>query len=397
MEIVSKKNYSRIIILLMFVSTAIQAIAGFAKDASTGFKLILCFLCWASVFLCVIQRKYANQSLGNLKIVYVSVQLLIVLSVLNSLLFGVVYSGNKYLVLFGNMYAALNIVCFFFISSILAPRDMVFLRNITIAYTFMSVVLLFFNYAVTIDSYFLIYPLTYAMLFIPYVRPKHKVLIGTGMALSYFAFIGGGRQAVLFWAFNVIAVISYKWASKRIVYIGSIIVLILPWILLWYSIYVGESIFEILSNSMSSTDDELNVDTRTFLFMETYDDLSAKSLLSVLFGRGALAYYDSPFFSTFNRFGIEIPILEWMLQAGLLYVILFTVVCVMAVVKLYRNGNNKFCKIASVLIVSYYFNCFVSNLNGCNLSIMAFWFMIYLSNNRKMCGMADTEWEKILG
>lgn len=397
MEIVSKKNYSRIIILLMFVSTAIQAIAGFARDASTGFKLILCFLCWASVFLCVIQRKYANQSLGNLKIVYVSVQFLIVLSVLNSLLFGVVYSGNKYLVLFGNMYAALNIVCFFFISSILAPRDLVFLRNITIAYTFMSVVLLFFNYAVTIDSYFLIYPLTYAMLFIPYVGSKHKVLIGTGMALSYFAFIGGGRQAVLFWAFNVAAVIAYKWASKRIVYIGSIIALILPWILLWYSIYVGESIFEILSNSMSSTDDELNVDTRTFLFVETYDDLSAKSLLSVLFGRGALAYYDSPFFSTSNRLGIEIPILEWMLQAGLLYVILFTAVCVMAVVRLYKNGNNKFCKIASVLIVSYYFNCFVSNLNGCNLSIMAFWFMIYLSNNRKMCGMADTEWKKILG
>lgn len=391
-----KKNYSKTIILLMFVSTAIQAAAGYARDASMILKMMLAFLCWTSISMCLIQKRYAEQNLGKVRPVYLAIGVLIIFSILHSLLFGVVYVGNKYLVLFGNMYAALNIVCFFFISAILKPTDMKFMRNITIAYTCMSVVLLIFNYSVTIESYFLIYPLTYAMLFIPYVRPKHKVFIIWGMALSYYAFIGGGRQAVLFWAFNIIAYLAYKWGSRKIVCIGSIMAMILPWLLLLYSIQVSESVFEIISDSMTTTEDGLNTDTRTFLFMETFEDLSKQPLATILFGKGAVAYYDSDFFSTYNRLGIEIPILEWTLQAGILYVILFTVVCFVAVIRLYKNGNSKFCIIASVLIASYYFNCFISNLNGCNLSIMAFWFMIYLSNNKTVCQMPDVEWEKIL-
>ena len=389
-------NYSKFIIVLMFLSTAIQAVAGYARDASMGFKMILSLLCWASVILSLMQRKHAKQELGKVKFAYVAIASVIVISVLHSLLFGVAYAGNKYFVLFGNMYGALNIVCFFFVTSMLSAYDLKFLRNITIAYTCMSVVLLLLNYSVTIDSYFLIYPLTYAMLFIPYVKRGTRFFIILGMLLSYFAFIGGGRQAVLFWAFNIAAYISYKWLPKKTVCVGSIIAMLLPWILLFYSICTGESIFEVLSDSMTSGEDGLNSDTRTFLYLETYADFAPQSWLTILFGKGALAYYDSDWFSTYNRLGIEIPILEWMLQAGIVYVLLFTIICYVAVVKLYKKGNSNLCKITSVLIASYYFNCFVSNLNGCNISIMAFWFLIYLSNNSQMCEMDDFQWKKVL-
>lgn len=257
-------NYSRFIIVLMFISTAIQAVSGYARDASMGFKMILSLLCWASIILSLLQKKHAKQELGKVKLVYVAIASVIVISVLHSLLFGVAYAGNKYFVLFGNMYGALNIVCFFFVTSMLSAYDLKFLRNITIAYTCMSIVLLLLNYSVTIDSYFLIYPLTYAMLFIPYVKQRTRVFVVLGMLLSYFAFIGGGRQAVLFWAFNIAAYMSYKWLSKKTVCIGSIIAILLPWILLLYSIWTGESIFEVLSGSMTSSEDGLNTDTRTF-------------------------------------------------------------------------------------------------------------------------------------
>lgn len=389
-------NYSRFIIVLMFISTAIQAVSGYARDASMGFKMILSLLCWASIILSLLQKKHAKQELGKVKLVYVAIASVIVISVLHSLLFGVAYAGNKYFVLFGNMYGALNIVCFFFVTSMLSAYDLKFLRNITIAYTCMSIVLLLLNYSVTIDSYFLIYPLTYAMLFVPYVKQRTRVFVVLGMLLSYFAFIGGGRQAVLFWAFNIAAYMSYKWLPKKTVCIGSIIAMLLPWILLLYSIWTGESIFEVLSGSMTSSEDGLNTDTRTFLYLETYTDFAPQSWLTILFGKGALAYYDSDWFSTYNRLGVEIPILEWMLQAGVVYVLLFTIICFVAVVRLYKYGNSNLCKIASVLIASYYFNCFVSNLNGCNISIMAFWFLIYLSNNSRMCEMDDFQWKKVL-
>lgn len=388
-------TFSKSIILLMFVSTAIQAVAGYARDASTGFKMILSLLCWASIVLCLVQRRKARIELGKLKSVYVAIALLIAWAVIHSLLFGVAYAGNKYFVLFGNMYGALNIVCFFFLTSMLTTTDVKFLWRVTIAYTLMSVLLLLGNYEVTIESYFLIYPLTYAMLFMPYVRFHNKLLLLFCLALSYFAFIGGGRQAVLFWAFNMAAFIAYRWNSKKVAYAGSIIAMILPWVMLALSIRWGQSIFEILSDELSSSPDGLNADTRTFLFLETYQDFSSQSLTTILFGKGALAYYDSDYFLTYNRLGIEIPMLEWMLQAGIVYILLFTIICFAAVHQLYKRGNSKFCIIASVLIVSYYFNCFVSNLNGCNMSIMAFWFMVYLSNNPAMCGMTDKEWKKL--
>lgn len=396
MERSINKTYSKTIILLMFASTAIQAVAGYARDASVGFKMILSLLCWAAVVLCLAQKKKSDMQLGKMKVVYIAFTILIVWSVVHSLLFGVAYAGNKYYALFGNMYGALNIVCFFFVTSMLAADDMKFLWRVTIAYIIMSVVLLYGNYEVTIDSYFLIYPLTYAMLFMPYLKFRNRLLLLFGMALSYFAFIGGGRQAVLFWAFNVVAFVSYRWVPKKIIYIGSIVAMILPWVLLIYSIHVGESFFEIMSDSMSNTADGLNVDSRTFLFLETYQDFSSQTLPTILFGKGALAYYDSDYFSTYHRLGIEIPVLEWMLQAGVVYVLLFTAICFVAVRRLYKFGNSRFCKVASVLIVSYYFNCFVSNLNGCNMSIMAFWFLIYLSNNPALCEMDDVKWKKIL-
>lgn len=391
-----KINNSKVAITLMFFSTAIQAVAGYARDASMSFKLILSLLCWISIFLSIKQIKPVFNKLGNLKAIYIAIAILICMSIFQSLLFGVAYVGNKYLVLFGNMYAALNIVCFFFISSILSISSFKYLRNITVVYTFMSVLLLIYNYSVTIESYFLIFPLTYAMLFIPYVNFNHRIIIIIGMCLSVFAFIGGGRQAVIFWMFNIFAYIACKFLNKRAVFVCSIIAMVLPWILIWYSLHVGASIFEILSDSMTSTNDGLNDDTRTFLYMEVFSDFSSQSLFTILFGKGAIAYYVSDFFRTNERLGVEIPILEWMMQAGILYVVLFSLICLCAISRLYKYGNNKLCKIASVLIASYYFNCFISNLNGCNLSIMAFWFMIYLSNNRDFCGYDDKKWKFLL-
>lgn len=396
MERIHKYNYSRWALYLIFLSTIIQAVAGYARDASQDFKIILALACWGSIALSFMQYGRLNRMMsGKLAMIYKLFICVIAWSVVNALLFGRVYEGNKIFVLFGNMYAALNIVCFFFITTMVETRDLKRLLNITVAYTIMSAVLLVFNYQVTIESYFLIYPFTYVLLFIPYVNTKYKIFILLGFMMSYFAFIGGGRHVILFWLFNIIAYLAYMFTNKKIVFVGSIVAIILPWILMAYSVYSGDSIYGILSNEVTANDD-LNIDTRTFLYQEVFFDFSPKNLATLLFGKGAIAYYDSDYFKTFHRLGVEIPILEWMLQAGIVYIILFTIITVVAVIKLYNNGNSKFCMIASVLIASYYFNCFVSNLNGCNISIMAFWFLIYLSNNKQMMSIADKEWKAIL-
>ena len=396
MDRIKNTTYSQLALYLIFFSTVIQAVAGYARDASQIFKIILSLACWSSLFLSYMLHSNLSSIMSHkLSILYKMFACVIAWSVINAILFGRVYEGNKLFVLMGNMYAALNIVCFFFITTIVDTIGLKRLLHITVAYTIMSILLLIFNYQVTIESYFLIYPFTYAMLFMPYVKRKYKFYIILGFGLSYFALIGGGRQVILFWGFNILAFLLYKYSNKKITFITSLIIIILPWILFWYSIYTGTSIFETLSNDVTD-DNGLNVDTRTFLYEEVFSDLSPQSLLTFLFGKGAIAYYDSSFFSTFHRLGVEIPILQWLLQAGLIYVILFTIISICAVINLYKFGNSKFCIISSILIASYYFNCFVSNLNGCNISIMAFWFLVYLSNNKRMMNIDDKKWRLIL-
>ncbi|MEI3461822.1 MAG: hypothetical protein V8Q70_07155 [Bacteroides eggerthii] len=391
-----KQYYSQIAIFLLFLSTAIQATVGFARDANESFKGILALLCWGSIFYSYKQFSiFINKVTPSIALLYKIFIAVIVLSILHSLFWGTIYKGNKYFVLIGNMYAALNLTGFFFITSITKIKDLFFLRNITIIYILTSVILLIFNYDITINSYFLIYPFTYVMLYIPYVKKRHKLIIILSFILSYYAFIGGGRQVALFWGFNIIAFIASQWCNKKTVLYISLICIVLPWLLMIYSIHEGQSIFEIISHN-SSDKNGLNVDTRTFLYEEIFKDASIQPFTTLLFGKGAIAYYSSDYFDTKFRLGIEVPILEWLLQAGIIYIVLFTIIITIAIIKLYKYGNSRFCMIASILIASYYFNCFISNLNGCNLSIMAFWYLIYLSNNIKMMRLNDKQWKVLL-
>lgn len=391
-----EKYYSKIAISLIFLSTIIQATVGFARDANELFKGILALLCWGGIFYSYKQLpKLYNKTTPQIMLLYKIFIALIILSILQSLFFGTAHKGNKYFVLMGNMYTALNLVGFFFITSIIKIKDLCFLRNVTVIYTLISIILLIFNYNTTVGSYFLIYPFTYALLYLPYAKMKYKLIIILSFTLSYYAFIGGGRQVVSFWGFNILAFIASQWFNKKIVFYISLIGIALPWIFMIYSIHEGQSIFEILSQQLSDKEG-LNIDTRTFLYKEIFQNANVQSFMSLLFGKGAIAYYASDYFDTKYRLGIEVPILEWLLQAGIMYVAIFTTIITIAIIKLYQYGNSRFCMIASILIISYYFNCFVSNLNGCNLSIMAFWFFIYLSNNTKMMQLNDRQWKVLL-
>lgn len=114
-----KQYYSQIAIFLLFLSTAIQATVGFARDANESFKGILALLCWGSIFYSYKQFSiFINKVTPSIALLYKIFIAVIVLSILHSLFWGTIYKGNKYFVLIGNMYAALNLTGFFFITSI---------------------------------------------------------------------------------------------------------------------------------------------------------------------------------------------------------------------------------------------------------------------------------------
>ena len=49
------------------------------------------------------------------------------------------------------------------------------------------------------------------------------------------------------------------------------------------------------------------------------------------------------------------------------------------------------CQIASIMISGIYLNMFVSNLIGCNLSTLGFWFLISIAFNEVLLNASDDE------
>lgn len=79
-----KQYYSQIAIFLLFLSTAIQATVGFARDANESFKGILALLCWGSIFYSYKQFSiFINKVTPSIALLYKIFIAVIVLSILH--------------------------------------------------------------------------------------------------------------------------------------------------------------------------------------------------------------------------------------------------------------------------------------------------------------------------
>lgn len=389
-------NYGRWAIILMFLSTILQTYFGFARDASPLFKLFIAAFCWGSVF-CSIRmiRDLASYSLVAKATLYTLFGIL-TLSITRPLLGGSAVVGNKYVVLFTNMYTALDLVGIFLITSIKAAHEIRLLLKTTILLIFISTILLVFKYNIMVTSYSLTYICIFAPIFIPYIGYRKKNILLIGMALAFFTYYGGGRQAAFILGIALISLVSSKLYGHFINYILSIVIMLIPFFAIAYSLKHG-SIFDIASNSINVGDtfqienENVNSDTRTFLWIELFNDFFQQDIWTQLFGKGAIAYYSSNFFRTNYRLGIEVPILQWLLQCGLIFIIAYTTIAVLAINRLYRYGNNRLCKIASILIAGFYCNCYVSNLVGCSIMQLGFWFLVSIAFNNSLLQATDDD------
>lgn len=387
-------SYGRCAIWCLFVSTIVQSIAGYARDATPFWKFIIAVFCWLGVFFCLRKVKWLKTLPFVVRFIINNMILLIATALFQSLLFGKVYSGQKIVVIFTNMYCLLDLIGVFFITAVTTFDDFKVLISVTKWMVPISVFILFFNYKVAVESYFLTYITIYSTIFLPYIKKRLAYTFIVGYLLSLFAFFGGGRQAALLLVFTFISIALPFFLNKKWTFLISIIIIVCPLVLVYYSINY-ESIFRILSMANNSSQYDVT-DTRTFLWVELFDDFLRQPILIQFLGKGVVGYYSSDFFGTTHRLGIEVPCLQWIMQAGFAYVALFAIIVLLAIRNLYAYGNNKMSQCASILIAGYFFNCFVSNLVGCNISHLGFWMLIGLAFNRNILEMSDNLLKKNL-
>lgn len=377
----------------MMASTIIQSVFGFARDASPVWKLCIALFCWCSLFFSIKNFTFTSSYPRYVKILVFFLIGSVSLSFFKSLITGVVYAGEKYTVIFTNMYATLDLIGVFFIATITDVGGAKYLLKAVYWMVPVSIICLLFNYDRLSGSYVLTYIVLFSSVFFPYLEKKRQLYLLGGYALSFVAFIGGGRQAAIILFFCVLSLLIGLFVNKKIAFVISLIIFISPLILLYYSVYY-ESIFSVIAQG-KEIQDGLNTDTRTFLWKEFLSDMFSQSTLTQLFGKGVLGYYASDWFNGYHRFGIEVPILQWFLQSGLVYVVCFTLLVFFSIYYLYKYGQNKMCIVASVMISGVYFNLYVSNLVGCNISTMGIWFIISIAFNKNFLMLNDQYLSKI--
>lgn len=387
-------NYGRAAITMLLVSTIIQAYFGYARDASTFFKVVIALGCWGGIILSGLKVRSSTYYPKTMIAVIGGMAICIVWAILKTIVLGQVYEGNKYAVLLGNMYGALDLMGIAFIFAVESFEEIRFFKNATIAMIFVAIILLFINYDVTIESYCLTYVCSFMPVFFPYVSTRDKAILIIGLLLSAFCYYGGGRQAAIIFVFAVGSVLCASLCSKKIAFYLSLIIALSPFLFMFLSMKWG-SIIELalqniqLGEYMQIETEDVTADSRTFLWMELFADFSGQNTFTQLFGQGAVAYYNSIFFNLPHRLGIEIPMLQWLMQAGIIYIILFTFLTYYVIWRLYKAGNNTLCKISSILIAGYYFNCYISNLIGCSIMQLGVFFLFSVAFNNRLLELDD--------
>lgn len=196
-----------------------------------------------------------------------------------------------------------------------------------------------------------------------------------GVIMAMFAFFGGGRQIIISLGFMLMAWIIPRFVSKKMILAISLALVILPLFFVWvYGENYGDIFWRLEANVEGR--EELSGNTRTFLYQEVTEDLQRRDLSTQLLGQGTLAYYDSSAFKNDNRFDMEVPVLLWIMQCGIVFYLLLTLLCVSAVIYIYVHGQNRLTATISIMLGAFFLMCHVSNFTGCNTMHLGFWGML---------------------
>lgn len=398
----TERRYSKLIIMLVCMSSVIQCLFGYGRNAPTVFKMVIALLLWVALgyayrlSYCI--RKWPKMAQVLFILLFANVGLAFVYT----FLFGTVLAGNKYVVLTTNLYTSFNVINILFVFALTSIRSLKYLGKAMYWYIPLTFLCTLVNFTKVTHGYSLSYLLVFCFLLYPYVSKRLRLWLGIGALASLLCFLGGGRQVLLSFVLALLAWQAPRFFSKKLLLIGCVILLVMPLAYVYLYDQVG-SLFKILSKSVSENDG-MNTDTRTFLYVEFAEDfLMQRNLFQQLFGKGCVAYYFSQYFFENDIDGVdgmricnEVPVLQYISQCGVVYFLLFSSLIVVAIKRLYSLGRSRMTSTAMILIAAYYFSCYVSNYNGCSLLHLGFWMLIGIAFNDKLLKMSDKEIRLVL-
>lgn len=309
-----------------------------------------------------------------------------------------ILSGNQYMTLFFNPTFApifYNVLFLFYGEK----KNITFLKKIVYINIIAIVIGLCFH---SIDLRIVLI----ACSLYPIMNNKYKIAVFILIVICLYVnfinqdLLGGGKRKLLiiigvsFAAYICVYVLKKQFFIK----ILALLLCLSPLVTLYNSIFQTEDSFfvkagEYISGNSTQTAISIN-DTRTFLYKELAEDLSHNN--SWLLGKSAYSSYYSAYFEingsdSKNRAGSEVTILNYILRGGIIYAILWTLLLFISIKNAIYKSQNKWLKFVGINLAGFYFNSFMGDFSGFDLTTTSIWILAGLSLNNQWLNIKDQQ------
>jgi len=241
---------------------------------------------------------------------------------------------------------------------------------------------------------FLLMPIFYVIVTFPIKKSNERLLILIiSVAVIFISLThraGVMRIVISYCIVLVYFIIRNVKIHKIILYLIVLCIMFLPLYFLYQGI-MGDSIFEKIFNDspVEYSQEDLMIDTRTFLYAEVFQDLKMSNALTL--GKGTAGGYASISFQTLNRQIVEVGFLQMLLKSGIIGFLVYFALLFSAVFKALGKSKSLFMKCLGILLASYLLMFFVENVIAFDLLNIVIWMVIGMCHSKELLSFNDNE------
>jgi hypothetical protein len=240
---------------------------------------------------------------------------------------------------------------------------------------------------------FILLPIFYIVITYPLQVPRNRLLtiiIAIVIIITSFSNRSGVLRILISYVTLVVYYLILKFKiNQKIVNLTACCLLLLP----FYFIYLGvsgENIFQIVGkHKIEYSQEDLTIDTRTFLYNEVFSDLEMNNAFK--FGKGINGGYASEVFETLNRNIVEVGFLQILLKSGIVGFVLYMSIIFSAIFLGLAKSQNNFMKLLALILVGYVLMFFIENTLAFDLLNISTWFIVGMCHSDKLRALNDQE------
>ncbi len=346
---------------LILLFAVINSFLFLAFDPGVGLRLVIASLMNLSVLLLVISylklMRWQFDAAPYFKIVFVVLILWSIFTITRSISADV----NALITLFGHYLMAwawitpLAIIFGFNIKNWICLFN--FFPILLVVFILLSMLSLFMPSDYSLGTLEWMAFLVLMLLTFPYQSRVNKIIIIVALLFYFILSYQTALRIHFIFIFMILGTLMFEYIRNSSVSIIKKIIILFS---IMFIMIISPLVLDNIENKIKQTD-TLTTDTRTFLFVELFDDLSASE---ELIGRGALGTYYSPYFYMLQRMGVEggdhyqrsvneVGYLHIIFKGGYVMLILYLLILLPAAYLGIFRSNNYIARMSGYLILCY--------------------------------------------